>query len=197
MRCGVLFSGGKDSALAALLLDEFYDVVLLTVDFGIVDTTDIISRAAEGLGFEFQIVTVDSSVAFQAIDIMVADGYPRNGIQFLHNEIIKAIPQKIDIDAIADGTRRDDRVPIISRSEAQHIEDTYDIEYIAPLKGFGRDAIDAMVETRLQIIQGQRDEIDCADYEIELRELIRQEYSDDKVQEIFPDHTQTYVQGYG
>jgi hypothetical protein len=43
------------------------------------------------------------------------------------------------------------------------------------------------------IEEGQSDSIAKADYETELRELIRQQYGDEKVLEIFPEHVQSRV----
>jgi len=96
-------------------------------------------------------------------------------------------------DAIADGTRRDDRVPTVSRAQAQSLEDRHDIDYIAPLSGFGRSAVDRLVEARLDVTVGPSEEIDRADYEAELRALIADEDSPAAIGECFPDHDQTYV----
>ena len=50
MRCGLLYSAGKDSTLAALLLDPFYDVTLVTATFGVVDPAPAREAAAETAG---------------------------------------------------------------------------------------------------------------------------------------------------
>jgi len=192
MDLGLLYSGGKDSTLAALLLEDFYDVTLVTATFGVADAWDHARRTAEELGFEFETVELDDDVATEAVEQMVADGYPRNGIQQVHLHALERVAE-LDFDAVADGTRRDDRVPSVSRAQAQSLEDRHDIDYIVPLAGFGRGAVDALVEETLDVTTGPSEEIPKADYEAELRNLLADEHGDEAVAEVFPDHTQTYV----
>ncbi len=45
------------------------------------------------------------------------------------------------------------------------------------------------------MIAGPSEEIERADYEAELREIIAAEDGPDTVAELFPDHDQTYVTG--
>ncbi|WP_135853623.1 DUF7411 family protein [Halorussus salinus] len=192
MDLGLLYSGGKDSTLAALLLEDFYDVTLVTATFGVADAWDHARRTAEELGFEFETVELDDEVAAEAVEQMVADGYPRNGIQQVHLHALERVAE-LDFDAVADGTRRDDRVPSVSRAQAQSLEDRHGIDYIVPLAGFGRGAVDSLVEETLDVTTGPSEEIPKADYEAELRDLLATEHGDEAVAEVFPDHTQTYV----
>jgi len=97
--------------------------------------------------------------------------------------------------AIADGTRRDDRVPNVSRATAQSIEDRYDVDYIAPLSGFGRHAVDQLVEAIFEVEVGPSEEVEKADYEDELRTLLTDRHGIEAVAEVFPAHEQTYVHG--
>ncbi|NEU55594.1 alpha hydrolase [Halorussus sp. MSC15.2] len=194
MDLGLLYSGGKDSTLAALLLDDFYDVTLVTATFGVADAWDHARRTAEELGFEFETVELDGDVAGEAVEQMVEDGYPRNGIQQVHLHALETVAE-MEFHAVADGTRRDDRVPSVSRAQAQSLEDRHGVEYIVPLAGFGRGAVDALVEETLDVTVGPSEEIPKADYEDELRALLAREHGDDAVAEVFPDHTQTYVNG--
>jgi len=194
MELGLLYSGGKDSTLAALLLEEFYDVTLVTAHFGISDDWTHAERTADATGFAFERLELDSAVAHDAVDQIRDDGFPRNGIQSVHQHALERVAEQ-EYDAIADGTRRDDRVPTVSRAQAQSLEDRHDVDYIAPLSGFGRTAVDRLVEARLEVTVGPSEEIDRADYEAELREIIADENGPAAVAEWFPDHTQTYVTG--
>ncbi|MHC3439161.1 DUF7411 family protein [Natrialbaceae archaeon A-gly3] len=194
MRLGLLYSGGKDSTLAALLLSQFYDVTLTTAHFGITDDWKHARETAQASGFTFERLELDREVAHEAISRIREDGFPRNGIQLVHQEALEALADE-DFDAIADGTRRDDRVPTVSRAQAQSLEDRYDIDYIAPLSGFGRTAVDRLVENRLDVIAGPSEEITRADYEAELRALIAKEDGEEAIAELFPDHEQTHVTG--
>ena len=147
MECGLLFSAGKDSSLSALLLEEFYDVTLVTANFGITDDWTHARDAARALGFPFERIELSEEVAMKATDRMREDGFPRAGIQAVHEAALEAVADEYDV--VADGTRRDDRVPTISRAVAQSLEDRHGVDYVAPLSGFGRGAVDRLVETHL------------------------------------------------
>ncbi|ELY68498.1 DUF7411 family protein [Natrinema versiforme] len=192
MELGLLYSGGKDSTLAALLLEEFYDVTLLTAHFGISDDWKHARETADAAGFDFERLECDPKVAEDAVDRIREDGFPRNGIQLVHQHALERLAAR-EFDAIADGTRRDDRVPTVSRAQAQSLEDRHGVDYIAPLSGFGRSAVDRLVESRLDVIVGPSEEIDRADYEAELRTLLAEEDGPGAIGECFPDHDQTYV----
>lgn len=194
MEVGLLSSGGKDSALAALLLDAHCDVTVLCCSFGITDDYEHAMAAGEALGFETQRVDLDPDVAHEAAEQMVEDGYPRNGIQSVHEHALERAGA-LEFDGIADGTRRDDRVPTVPRSLAQSIEDRFDVAHLAPLAGIGRGAVDQLVTEQLQVESGPSEEIEKGDYESEIRALIVEEYGPETVGEIFPEHAQSRVTG--
>ena len=193
MECGLLFSAGKDSSLSALLLEEFYEVTLVTAHFGITDDWTHAREAADALGFPFEHVELSEKVATEATDRMHEDGFPRAGIQSVHEAALESVATEYDV--AADGTRRDDRVPTISRAVAQSLEDRHGIDYVAPLSGFGRGAIDRLVETHLVVESGPSEEIQKGDYETELRARIESRWGAEAVEEIFPEHEQTRVVG--
>ncbi len=194
MEVGVLYSGGKDSTLAALVLDPFYEVTLVSATFGITDAADHAREAADAVGFPLEAIELDEGVAREAAAQMVEDGFPRNGIQQLHDHVLEVVAAE-SFSAVADGTRRDDRVPTVSRAQAQSLEDRHGVDYIAPLSGFGRGAVDDLVEAQLVVEAGPSEEIPKGDYEAELREVIREEFEDGAVTDVFPDHDQTRVVG--
>jgi len=194
MELALLYSGGKDSSLAALILDRFYDVTLVTAHFGVTEEFENARAAADALGFPFDTVELDRAVAEEAVDRMIEDGYPRNGIQRVHEHALEVVAER-DVVAVADGTRRDDRVPTVSRATAQSLEDRHGIDYLSPLAGFGRGAVDRLVEQELDVETGPSEEIARADYEGELRALIREREGDDAVEAVFPAHDQTIVRG--
>ncbi len=195
MELGLLYSGGKDSTLAALLLDDFYDITLVTAHFGVTDDWQHARDTAEAMGFDFEAVELDQETADAAVERMVEDGYPRNGIQHVHLHALEAVAA-MSFDAVADGTRRDDRVPTVSRAQAQSLEDRHGIDYIVPLSGFGRGAVDRLVAATLDVESGPSDEIRKADYEAELRTLLADEHGDETIADVFPAHEQTYVTGF-
>jgi len=190
----LLYSGGKDSSLAALFLDSFYDVTLVTAHFDVTDDWRHARDAAERLGYDFETVVLDREVATDAVDRMHDDGYPRHGIQRVHEHALESVAA-LDFTAVADGTRRDDRVPSVSRAQAQSLEDRHGVDYLAPLSGFGRGAVDRLVESSFEVEVGPSEEVAKADYESELRALLAEQYGDHAVDVVFPDHEQTRVHG--
>jgi hypothetical protein len=195
MELGLLFSAGKDSTLAGALLDPFYELTAVTVHCGITDDWTHARETAESLGWAFESVELDRDVAEDAVETMVDDGYPRHGIQQIHELALEAVAD-LHFDAIADGTRRDDRVPSLTTPQAQSLEDRHDVEYVRPLAGFGRGAIDQLVETTLDVTVGPSESISRADYEAELRKMIENIHDGATVESIFPEHEQTRVTGW-
>lgn len=193
MTCGLLYSGGKDSSLAALVLEGFYDLTLVTAHFGVTDEWRYAMDAAESLGFEAESIELDGDVLEEATDRMYEDGYPRRGIQLVHEAALEAVAEEYDI--VADGTRRDDRVPTVSRAVAQSLEDRHGVDYVAPLSGFGRNVVDDLVDAHLIVESGPSEEISKGDYETELRAYIGRKWGETTVDDIFPTHEQTRVVG--
>jgi hypothetical protein len=194
MEVGLLYSGGKDSTLAALLLDSVADVTLLCGSFGVTDDVEHARTAADAVGFDSRRLELDPAVASDAVERMVDDGYPRHGIQQVHEHALERAAA-LSFDAVADGTRRDDRVPTVDRPLAQSIEDRYGVAHLAPLAGVGRGAIDALAADHLVVESGPSESVPKGDYEAELRALIREEYGSERVGAVFPDHTQSRVTG--
>ncbi|MFB6146456.1 MAG: alpha hydrolase [Halobacteriaceae archaeon] len=194
MRLALLYSGGKDSTVAALLLSEFYDVTLVAAHFGATEAWTHARDAAAELGLPFERIELDESVALDAVDQMAEDGYPRRGIQQVHEHALETVAD-LGYAAVADGTRRDDRVPTVSRAQAQSLEDRHDVDYIAPLWGFGRGAVDRLVAATLVVKSGPSEDLAKGDYEAELRAILAEERGDEAVDRVFPDHEQTRVTG--
>ncbi|MDO9518293.1 MAG: alpha hydrolase [Methanosarcinaceae archaeon] len=195
MKASVLFSGGKDSSLSAILLDRFFDVELVTCSFSILPIGDIAKKAAEELGFPHRILKLDNEILENAFNIIVKDGFPKNAINHIHHKSVETLASDDGVVAIADGIRRDDRVPLLTDPQVRSIEDRYGVHYICPLRGYGRAAVNALVKQYLVIEEGQSDEIIKADYETELREVIRQRIGQDGIDNIFPSHVQSRVIG--
>jgi len=193
-RAAVLFSGGKDSALAALLLEPHYDVTLVTCGFSLTDLTEHAAESAAALGVPHETRRLPDAVLESAVDRLLADGYPRHAIQAVHDH---ALERAADLGpaAVADGTRRDDRVPTVQRSAARSLEDRRGVDYLAPLAGFGRGAVDRLADARLDVETGPSGTVPRADYEAELRALLADRAGADAVDRIFPAHEQSYVRG--
>ena len=189
MKVGVLFSGGKDSALAAILLSPFAQIELVTMSFGIVPNDA--ASVARVLGFPHVTIGLEERLATATVDAIIKDGYPNKGISHLHKTALERAATRYQI--VADGTRRDDKAPLLNVSEARSLEDRSGIDYVRPLLGYGRRAIDALVVARLEVTYG---ECISFDYEVELRRVMEKSYGYDAVKAVFPqEHIQSRVTG--
>lgn len=189
MKIGVLFSGGKDSSLAALLLRPFAEVELVSVSFGLIPNDA--STIAHLLGFPHISIEIEEELAGAAVEAMISDGYPNNGIKQIHENALERASAHYHV--VADGTRRDDKVPLLTAREARSLEDRLGIDYVRPLLGYGRRFIDELVSAHLNVKYGK-----CVsfDYEVELRSIMESVYGQEAVDNIFPeDHVQSKVIG--
>lgn len=193
MKVSVLFSGGKDSSLSALLLEPFFEIELVTCNFGLLPTGEIAAKTAIELRFPHRVLTLKREILEKAYNLIISDGFPKNAINYIHKSAIEALAAEQGIEFIADGTRRDDRVPVLSTAEIRSIEDRFCVQYICPLKGYSRKAVNFLVERDLIIEEGPSESTQKADYETELRELIRQRLGDYKIHELFPVHLQSHT----
>lgn len=186
MKLKLLFSGGKDSSLAAIILSKLgYRPILVNCNFGLIDSWKIAQQIAQLLGFEFELIRPELGILEQAAEICIQDGFPRRGIHQLHKQVICWLAARLDSQPklIADGTRRDDKTPVLSHAEIQSIEMKYGISYLRPLAGFGKSQLIQLAQRYLEFIQGPG--IHAAEYELELREFISREYGPEWLR-IFP-----------
>lgn len=192
MKVSVLFSGGKDSSLAAMILSRIFEVELTTVNFGILSNWKEAQRVAKILRFPFKIMKLDRKIIEKAVEQIVSDGYPNNGIKYLHKRALEEVAQNSKM--IADGTRRNDRVPILTLSEIMSLEDKFKIHYLQPLMGCSRKTINLLAEKYFEIREYKGDSFKGAEYEFELRELIQRKHGIPLLQKIFPkDHTHSII----
>ncbi len=194
MKTCVLYSGGKDSSLMAVMLQRLgYDVELVTINFGVFDSFKPAAQSAASLGFKHHILSADRNILEKATRIIINDGFPNNGINYIHKETLNIAADNYDI--VADGTRRDDRIPKLEDREINSLESRKNIEYIN-LRGFGHKTINALSEN-LFIIKRENTNMDNnSDYEIEIRYLIDQLEGENSASNIFPQHIQSRVTGW-
>jgi tRNA methyltransferase len=191
MRVQVLYSGGQDSSLSAVLLEPFFEVELVTCTFGS-GHREHARRAASAIRFPFRVMRLAPEVMEGCIDLVLKYGYPRYGINFVHLKALEALAADNKGGAIADGTRRDDHSPMLTASEVKSLEMRFGVSYIRPLAGYGRHAIDALVKERFEVEEGPA--IEKADYEAEIRSSIKQKYGEKTVERVFPaEHAQSRV----
>jgi len=190
MKVQVLYSGGQDSSLSAVLLEPFFEVELVTCTFGS-DAWHHAQKAAEAIGFPFKSITLGPAVMDECIDLILKYGYPRYGINFVHRKALEALASE-GAEYVADGTRRDDHSPVLTAPEVKSIEDKYGASYVRPLAGYGRHAIDRLVKEHFEVVEGPA--IDKSDYESDIRSSIKLKFGEKTVRRLFPtEHAQSRV----
>ncbi|MGB4362746.1 MAG: hypothetical protein WBI71_02730 [Methanothermobacter tenebrarum] len=194
MKACVLYSGGKDSSLMATILKRLnLEVELVTANFGVYKSWVPAAQSAKALGFPHKILRLDKSILDEAVEMIIDDGFPNNGIDFVHRQALEAAAGKYDI--IADGTRRDDRTPKLTKDEIRSFEDRNSVEYIN-LAGFGYKTINRLA-SQLFILKREKSDIhNNSDYEIEIRYLIDKIKGKGESSRFFPEHYQTRVIGW-
>ncbi len=194
MKAHVLFSGGKDSSLSALILEPYFEVQLVTCNFGILPTGEVAGQIADELGFPHMVLQPPMEILETAAEIVRKDGFPNGAINYIHRQVLEILAKTEGVELIADGLRRDDRVPHLEHSEIQSFEDRYKMLYCSPLMGFGRFTINKMLESNLVITEEESAVILKCDYEAELREYLYRSIGEEETHKHFPrSHKQSRV----
>jgi len=193
MKVSVLFSGGKDSCLTAIMLSKLFEVELVTCVFGILQNWKQAETVAKKLGLPFKRLKLKKEVLDKAINQILIDGFPNNGIKYIHQKALEntAVISRL----VADGVRRDDMVPVLSLAEIRRLEDKFNVHYIQPLMGYSRKTINILEKEFFEIKEYKSSSSFIgAEYEFELREIIKRKYGIQKIKEIFPqEHTHSIV----
>jgi hypothetical protein len=193
MKAGILFSGGKDSSLAALMLSRDYEVELNTFVFDEGRTVPALESAAEALGFPFRKRVFDPEFLDTVVEMMVSKGYPNDAINLVHRNAVTTLAGYYDV--IGDGTRLNDRVPMLSRPEVQSLEARHECSYVRPLLGYGKKEVERLAHRHFTISYGETGSIHNGDYEHEIRAAFNARGIDPYM--IFPDrHQQSLVTGW-
>ncbi|PKL60001.1 MAG: alpha hydrolase [Methanomicrobiales archaeon HGW-Methanomicrobiales-4] len=192
MKAGVLFSGGKDSSLAAILLSENYEVELITFVFSPESVIPQIEQAAAALGFPHKKQIFKPGFLNEAVEMMLERGNPGDTIQRIHREAVRALCDRYDV--IGDGTRFGDRVPFLTDDEVRSISDGHGCSYVRPLIGYPKREVQRLAARYLVVIYGETGQIRSGDYEHEIRREL--EKRGIPVSSLFPrDHEQSLVTG--
>ncbi|WP_296792085.1 hypothetical protein [uncultured Methanobrevibacter sp.] len=192
MKAAVLYSGGKDSSFMAVMLKRLgLDVELCTANFGVYDSYIPASKSARSLGFNHNVLNLDSEILEKTCDMIMKDGFPNDGIKYIHENVVENVAEKYDI--IADGTRRDDRTPKLNVNQIRSLEDRLDVQYIN-LDSFGHKSVKLITSNLFEISHEKSNKDNSSDYEVEIRTLIDERGGNSL--DIFPEHYQTRVIGY-
>ncbi len=194
MKACVLYSGGKDSSLMAYILSKLgYDVELVTVNYGVYSSWKPAAESASNLSFKHRVLKAEPDVLKYAVETIINDGFPNNGINHLHKYALELAAN--DYGVVADGTRRDDKIPKLNLNEVRSFEDRNNVEYIN-LGGFGHKSMNHLSKTLFEVKKELTNMDNNSDYEIEIRYLISQVEGEDIALKIFPEHLQSRVIGW-
>jgi hypothetical protein len=193
-KAALLYSGGKDSSLAAVILSKLgYDIILCTASFGINGAWEKAREAARALGFHHKKLPLNPSVLEVACSRIERDGFPKNGINLIHKAALEEVAAGYPV--VADGTRRDDRAPKLQPGEIRSLEDRFDTEYIAPLSGIGYRTLNGLTKDMFILEERETDRMEKGDYEAEVWSYMEEMGLDPR--EFFPKrHIQSRVLGY-
>jgi len=78
-----------------------------------------------------------------------------------------------EYDVVGDGTRFDDRVPMLPRETVQSLMSRTGCSYVRPLLGYPRREVDRLADRLLVVQYGETGTIPNGDYESEIRDAIR------------------------
>jgi predicted subunit of tRNA(5-methylaminomethyl-2-thiouridylate) methyltransferase len=184
MNAAVLFSGGKDSALAAILLSRDYNVELISFLFHSGQEAKEVTAAAEALGFPYRTRKFEPDILSRAADMVIACGFPNDAINMVHLCAVTALAKEYQV--VADGTRFNDRVPKLPRPEVQRLWNRYGCSYVRPLLGYPKAEVDRLVRKFLVVSRGETGSIGNGDYEREIRAEVRAKGYD--TGKFFPGH---------
>jgi len=184
MKAGVLYSGGKDSSLASIMLGTYYEVELNTFVFDPSRRIPEVGAAAEALGFPHRKRVFEKGLLNEMVDLVVEKGYPNDAINRVHQAAVETLAGEYDV--VGDGTRFDDRVPMLTRDAVQSLGSRTGCSYVRPLLGYVRAEVDRLADRFLVVEYGETGTIRNGDYEAEIREAFRARGLD--YAPLFPEH---------
>jgi len=171
MKAGVLYSGGKDSSLAAIMLGTYYQVELNTFVFDPDRLIPSVEAAARALGFPIKKRVFQEGLLNEMVDLVIEKGYPNDAINRVHQVAVESLAGEYSV--VGDGTRFNDRVPMLSRAAVQSLGNRTGCSYVRPLLGYVRPEVDRLVDRFLIVEYGETGTIPNGDYETEIREAFR------------------------
>jgi predicted subunit of tRNA(5-methylaminomethyl-2-thiouridylate) methyltransferase len=184
MKAGVLFSGGKDSSLAAIMLGTYYEVELNFFVFDPSRQVPSVDAAAQVLGFPLKKRVFRKGFLDEMVDLVKTCGYPNEAINTVHQVAVETLSSEYAV--VGDGTRFNDRVPMLTRAEVQSLGNRTGCSYVRPLLGYVKSEVDRLVDRFLVVKYGETGTIRNGDYEAEIREACASRGID--TSSLFPAH---------
>jgi predicted subunit of tRNA(5-methylaminomethyl-2-thiouridylate) methyltransferase len=181
---GVLYSGGKDSSLAAIMLGTYYEVELNMFMFDPARPLPEVEAAARSLGFPMNRRVFPENLLGEVVTMVKSDRFPNKAINLVHRTAVESLCSEYPV--VGDGTRFNDRVPMLTHAEVQSLEGRTGSSYVRPLLGYTKNEVDRLVDRFLVVRYGETGVIPNGDYEAEIREACRRSGIDPAP--LFPPH---------
>lgn len=102
--------------------------------------------------------------------MVLASGYPNDAITAVHRRAVEILAQEYEV--VSDGTRLNDRVPMLTKSDVLRLADRYGCSYVRPLLGYGKAEVQRLAGRHLVFANGETGTIQNGDYEYEIRAAI-------------------------
>jgi hypothetical protein len=118
------------------------------------------------------------------VDLVKTCGYPNDAINTVHQVAVETLSSEYAV--VGDGTRFNDRVPMLTRAEVQSLGNRTGCSYVRPLLGYVKPEVDRLVDRFLVVTYGETGTIRNGDYEAEIREACAARGID--VSSLFPAH---------
>ena len=170
MKAGVLFSGGKDSSLAAIMLGTYYEVELNMFVFDPSRLIPSVDAAAQALGFPLKKRVFREGLLNEMVDLVNTCGYPNDAINTVHQIAVETLSTEYQV--VGDGTRFNDRVPMLSRSEVQSLGNRTGVRMYDPCLGMSNPKLTGSSDRFFVVEYGETGTISNGDYEAEIREAL-------------------------
>jgi predicted subunit of tRNA(5-methylaminomethyl-2-thiouridylate) methyltransferase len=174
------------------MLGTYYEVELNVFVFDPSRQVPSVDAAAHELGFPLKKRVFQEGLLNEMVDLVRACGYPNDAINRVHQIAVETL--SADYKVVGDGTRFNDRVPMLSRAQVQSLGNRTGCSYVRPLLGYVRPEVDRLVNRFLVVEYGETGTISNGDYETEIREAISARGIDPAI--LFPArHDQSLIVG--
>jgi predicted subunit of tRNA(5-methylaminomethyl-2-thiouridylate) methyltransferase len=123
------------------------------------------------LGFPLKKRIFEKGLLDGAVELVKERRFPNDAINLVHRIAVETLCGEYRV--VGDGTRFNDRVPVLTHAEVQSLESRTKCSYVRPLLGYTRREVDRLVERFLVVRYGETGTIGNGDYEAEIREACR------------------------
>jgi hypothetical protein len=166
------------------MLGTYYEVELNFFVFDPSRQVPSVDAAAQVLGFPLIKRVFRKGFLDDMVDLVKTCGYPNDAINTVHQVAVETLSSEYAV--VGDGTRFNDRVPMLTRAEVQSLGNRTGCSYVRPLLGYVKPEVDRLVDRFLVVTYGETGTIRNGDYEAEIREACASRGID--VSSLFPAH---------